>query len=280
MSPKRTAGAGRFAGKLWWWLILVACFSLSACGGARQQAESQPSENGEVDIDKLLNTPEQEKKQTAEEQEVLRLLGIATDETPPDSMQMDVAQAMAEKETAGDAPSEIERLQRELQDRDQQISILRNELATQERRLQELESSSVRKVKPGSGAQIRGVSVEFREGYERAMRFYNQHSYREALAAFSSLLAMDDKNSLSDNAQYWVGECYYGMGNYNQAVAEFQKVLSFTRSNKSDAALLKLGLCYIRLGDRSQARSELEQLIANFPKSEYVGKARTFLSRI
>lgn len=256
--------------------LLGMCMIFLACGGgARNKSEQRRDGQGEVDIDKLLSTSEQEKKQTAEEQEVLRLLGISPDDQTGDSSKMTPV------EPASDTASsdEVQRLERELQDRDQQISILRNELTAQDRRLQELQTTQARPVKISTRTQVAdGVSPAYRGAYEKAMNLYNRHNYREALAAFNNLLAMDDKNSLADNAQYWLGECYYALGNYNQAVAEFQKVFSFTRSNKSDAALLKLGLCYIRLGDRAQARSELEQLIANFPRSEYVGKARNFLA--
>jgi tol-pal system protein YbgF len=255
-------------------LAVIAAFV--ACGGARNKSEAQDEAQGEGDIDKMLTTSEQEKKQSAEEQEVLRLLGITTDDQTGDSSKMTPA---AEPEMEAGAPEEVQRLERELQDRDQQINILRNELAAQEKRLQELQSTKARPVNIATRPQVSGgVSADYRAAYEKAMSLYNRHNHREALAAFTNLLARDDRNSLADNAQYWVGECYYAMGNYNQAVAEFQKVLSFTRSNKSDAALLKLGLCYIRLGDRDQARSELEQLIANYPRSEYVGKARNFLA--
>jgi tol-pal system protein YbgF len=279
MALDHTATTGKHGRKLPLLFILLACFHLSACGGGRNKAESQTPEQGEVDIDKLLGTTEQEKKQSAEEQEVLRLLGINPDEPSADSMKM-ISTSTLPKDNANNAESEVERLQRELEERDRQISSMRAELSVQEQRLKELEARPARKVASAARVPLPGVSGEYRERYERAMRLYNQHNYREALTAFASLLATDDKNSLADNAQYWVGECYYGMGNYNQAVAEFQKVLSFTRSNKSDAALLKLGLCYIRLGDRLQARSELEQLIANYPNSEFVSKARTFLNRI
>jgi len=256
-------------------MVVALCATFLACGGGRNKAENQ-SDGGEADIDQLLSTSEQQKRQSAEEQEVLRLLGITPEDQANDSSKM-AAAAEPQDETA--SSDEVQRLERELQDRDQQIVILRNELASQERRLQELQTERARPVKIATRPQSAGgVSAEYRSAYEKAMSLYNRHNYREALASFANLLAMDDKNSLADNAQYWIGECYYALGNYNQAVAEFQKVLSFTRSNKSDAALLKLGLCYIRLGDRTQARSELEQLIANFPRSEYVGKARNFLA--
>jgi len=258
-------------------VTLAMAVLLVACGGARNKGESQSVDGeGGVDVDKMLSTSEQAKQQSAEEAEVLRLLGITPEKSAADSAKEMVPSAAA----SGVSASEVERLQQEVQSRDQQIIALRSDLAKQESAIQELETQLHARQSAASPVRIRGVSEEFRRQYEESMVQYNQRNYREALAGFSRLLAMDDKNSLSDNAQYWLGECYYGLGNYNQAVAEFQKVLSFNRSNKSDAVLLKLGLCYVRLGDRNQARSELQQLIANFPNSQYVDKARTYLSRL
>jgi tol-pal system protein YbgF len=116
--------------------------------------------------------------------------------------------------------------------------------------------------------------------YAEARNLYEQRRYAEAASAFQAILAENDKSSYADNCQYWIGECYYGMGKYAQAIAEFEKVFTFSRSNKSDAALLKLGLCYLLMGDRQQARSEFEQLIANYPNSQYVSKARKYLTRL
>ena len=85
---------------------------------------------------------------------------------------------------------------------------------------------------------------------------------------------------LSDNCQYWIGESYYGLRNYNQAIAEFEKVFSFANSNKIDDAQLKLGVCYLRLGDKAQARNEFDRLLSAYPSSEYKPVAQRYIARL
>ena len=97
---------------------------------------------------------------------------------------------------------------------------------------------------------------------------------------FSELINTDPNNSLSDNCQYWIGESYFGMVNYNQAIAEFEKVFSFSSSNKNDDAQLKLGVCYVKLGDLAQARAEFNRLLAVYPKSEYTSIAQKYISKL
>ena len=125
-----------------------------------------------------------------------------------------------------------------------------------------------------------GIKGNYKEDYQMALEEYYNRNYKQAIQMFEELLARDSSNSLADNCRYWIGECYYGLGNYNQAIIEFTKVFSFTKSNKMDDAQLKLGLCYWRLGDRDRAVQEFERLVNEYPDSEYVEKAREFLSKL
>jgi tol-pal system protein YbgF len=174
---------------------------------------------------------------------------------------------------------EIERLQRELSAKDQQVTDLRNTLMERDSRLQQLEqqaSTSQLRTRPANA--VTGGADGYLQRYAEARNLYEQRRYSDAIAVFQEILNENDKSSYADNCQYWIGECYYGLGKYEQAIAEFEKVFTFARSNKSDAALLKLGLCYVRLGERQQARSEFEQLLANYPSSPYVRNARRYLA--
>ncbi len=84
---------------------------------------------------------------------------------------------------------------------------------------------------------------------------------------------------MSDNCQYWIGESYYDMGNYEQAIISFEQVFSFTNSNKDDDAQLKLGICYHKLNNQEKAKEEFQRLITYYPDSEYVSIARSYLNK-
>ena len=86
-------------------------------------------------------------------------------------------------------------------------------------------------------------------------------------------------HSYADNAQYWIGESYYAMGRYQEAIMAFEKVFTFPQSNKNDWAQFKIGQCYFKMGDREQAQQEFQQLIDNYSDSELVPRARDYLAQ-
>jgi len=265
----------------WWILMLCIALLFTACGGSKNtDISTSESAEGEVDIDKLLSTPADQENQNAEDAEVLRLLGITPESTASETVTPQPA--VTETKTAPAAPDlqkEVERLQGELNAKNQQVTDLRNSLMERDARIQEMQQTPASMQTTRATRSITGANGATQR-YAEARNLYEQRRYSEAAAAFQQILAANDKSSYADNCQYWIGECYYGMGKFEQAIAEFEKVFTFARSNKSDAALLKLGLCYVRLGERQQARSEFEQLIANYPSSPYVQTARKYLARL
>jgi tol-pal system protein YbgF len=260
---------------------LIAGLLFSACGGSKNTNVSQTPEDG-VDIDNLLNSPADQEKQTADDAEVLRLLGI--EPTKPEAPKPEPAATPAITETpavSAEMQKEVERLQRELSAKDQQVNELRNTLMERDSRLQQLEQQAGQaQVRNRPAAPSTGGADGYLQRYAEARNLYEQRRYSDAMALFQEILNENDKSSYADNCQYWIGECYYGLGKFEQAIAEFEKVFKFTRSNKSDASTLKLGLCYVRLNDPQQARSWFEQLLARYPNSPYVANAQKYLTKL
>ncbi len=270
-------------------LLGLLCLAFLACGGRRSsvQTESRPGE--EVDIDKLLGSDEQQPvaQTTSEEDEVLRLLGLVPENKTETPKAETVAAEMTKSEPGtppANKPQEVERLERELQQKEQFISALQSNIGEKEKKIQTLQSEleQAKRVAMASNTanNARMISGDYAQRYARGRELYEQRKYREAIEVFSGLLREDDKNKLADNAQYWIGECQYGLRNFSQAMVEFEKILVFASSEKHDDAQLKIALCYLQQGDRAQAKSELEQLLATYPTSEYVAKARQYLGKL
>ena len=120
---------------------------------------------------------------------------------------------------------------------------------------------------------------EYGMRYQEALDVFHQHEYRQAINQFEQLLATDMNNDLSDNAQYWIGECYYAMGQYQEAIMAFEKVFTFRFSNKNDYAQFKIGQSYFKMGDKERANQEFQQLLDTYPDSELVARTRSYLSK-
>ena len=255
-------------------IFLFIIFFAYSCASNKPQTDFEAtSEPTSEDIDNLFGISEDEESSTQEsdEAEVLRLLGITKEESEeiPEPQTTDV-------ESEDNLKTEITDLESQLTQKESEIANLKSEIASKDQKISELETDVTRNAK----YEQYSASGDYREDYQIAFSEYNNRDYKTAINRFEALLSRDSNNSLSDNCQYWIGESYYGLGNFNQAIVEFTKVFSFNNSNKLDAAQLKLGLCYWKLGDKSKAREEFERLISNYPKSEYVEKAEYFLSRL
>ena len=60
--------------------------------------------------------------------------------------------------------------------------------------------------------------------YDAAYRDFSRGNYDLAIEGFRELLKYYPNMNLSDNAQYWIGECYYGLNKLSDATVR-SKVL-------------------------------------------------------
>ncbi len=112
--------------------------------------------------------------------------------------------------------------------------------------------------------------------YKEGQDLLNAEKQAEALSAFKSLVKHYPKNSLADNALYWMGEIHFSNKDYPAALIEFSKVANdYPGENKAPDALLKLGATYQQMGEKDKATAALKELIARYPKSEAAKKVKS-----
>jgi len=103
--------------------------------------------------------------------------------------------------------------------------------------------------------------------YRQALDALHAGHHATALGGFRKFLARFPRHDYDDNAQYWIGECYYDLGQYKSAVREFRRVVErYPRGNKVPDAMLKMGFARLALGDRRDGRQELESVRRLYPK--------------
>ncbi|HEY2462604.1 MAG TPA: tol-pal system protein YbgF [Steroidobacteraceae bacterium] len=108
-------------------------------------------------------------------------------------------------------------------------------------------------------------SGEDKGAYQAAFNLLKDGQYDRAIVAFQKFLVAYPDSSLSDNAQYWLGEAYYVNKAYPEAEASFQRVVDkYPQSRKLGDALLKIGFCRYELKQWQSAREVLGQVVARF----------------
>jgi len=97
---------------------------------------------------------------------------------------------------------------------------------------------------------------------------------------FERILSDYPSSNLADNAQYWIGECQYGLKQYQSALDAFHKVFQYDKTEKDDDAQFMLGQCYYYMGNLDSALVEFNRLKIDHPDSEYLGRAEAYIRRI
>lgn len=117
--------------------------------------------------------------------------------------------------------------------------------------------------------------VEPKQLYETAYGFLLQRDYGAAETAFSDFLTRFPSDSLSGNAQYWLGESHFVRGQYKAAAASFLKgYQTYAQSPKAADSLLKLAMSLDRLGQKDAACSSYAELSSKFPNAAQSVKTR------
>jgi len=113
------------------------------------------------------------------------------------------------------------------------------------------------------------------ELYRSAYEDYMRGNYDLATDGFGEYLRRWPNTELSDNALYWIGECYDAKEEPTKALEMFSKVLEdYPTSDKAAAAQLKKGLIYLKMGDQGQGVVNLQYVVYEHPGTREADLAR------
>jgi len=130
-----------------------------------------------------------------------------------------------------------------------------------------------------SASSILSSSPE-QQAYQNALNVCNARNYKEAITQFNDIIQQYPKGKYSDNCNYWIGECYFSLADYAQAIASFQRVQEFKNSSKADDALLRTGMAYLKMGQKAQTKEALQTLLDRYPGSDLAPRAKEYLSQV
>ncbi len=117
--------------------------------------------------------------------------------------------------------------------------------------------------------------------YSSAYNTFREGNYSKARTEFQNFLAAYPKSEYSDNAQFWIGECYFFENKYDQAILEYEKVVkNYPGGSRVAYALLKQGLSFLNLGDKISSKLLLQQVIKDYPNTNQARIARAKLQEI
>ena len=215
--------------------IFLFSASLLGCGGSSQSAKPQTSQNDVV----------------SQNVEIMDLRSSVI------ILQSEIIELKENLKLAGQLN---QALQKRIEERSSRLSTLEN-YTNRYSTTQSTESAP---------AELNSEYIE--DLYKTALTYYFDSNYEESITRFKQLINIDDSHDLSDNSQYWIGEAYFGLGNYQRALSAFEIVLTYPQSNKNDYAQFKIGLCLLKLKKEPQAYAAFQSFIDSYPESELISR--------
>jgi tol-pal system protein YbgF len=128
-------------------------------------------------------------------------------------------------------------------------------------------------MKPGAG---KALTLWTAGSYGEGLELLEQKNYAAALEAFTKFIKQNPGSKYVADAHYWIGECHYGLGKYNDAFLAFLTVPEkYVSSEKAPASYRMAALAMAKAnGILLDPIAILQILIEKFPQSEDAIKAR------
>lgn len=251
---------------------------------SQDHLDSNGTENSDLMTQLAVLDEEATKLEDFQRSEILEALGIdpasgsaingSEQDFLSEELFLDLEVEIAELEKLSNRKATVlDSLRQEMQETDHRLAALSNLVGEPARRLASSSQTAPR------FQSTSGSNSEFALFYQDALDDVYGKRFDQAISKFQELLRQqNDTDNLADNCQYWIGECYYAQGNYQLAVAEFERVFAFEKNNKVDDAQFMIGIALIKAGNSRLAQLELNNLLTFYQDSEYIARAeREFL---
>src|SRR5436853_4041225 len=136
-------------------------------------------------------------------------------------------------------------------------------------------------VAPPNSSAVPGGAPSADTLYSNGLRDITSGKYDLARSEFQDYLKYYGDTDLASNAQFYLGEIAYSQRQYQQAVAEYEKVLTnYPKSFKLAPARLKKGMALIELGQKNSGVKELREVVKRYPGTEEERRARARLKEL
>ncbi|MBY6185885.1 tol-pal system protein YbgF [Marinobacter hydrocarbonoclasticus] len=222
-----------------------------------------------------------------------------------------VVEAAPSSARSGDLNSRVERLERQMQARNQSQLQLQQTLDQMQREIGELRGQSenqayqieqmlqrqrqlyqdLAKLQSAPAAQAAPAStpsagspavssLSEADAYTQALNLATkERRFDDAIPAFRRFIEQYPESSYTPNAYYWLGQLLYNQGQLAEAATMFATVADkYPQSSKRSDSLLKQGLIADRQGDKAKAQGFFKQVISEYGGSSAAQMAQKHLN--
>ncbi|MCX6154538.1 MAG: tetratricopeptide repeat protein [Candidatus Kapabacteria bacterium] len=122
--------------------------------------------------------------------------------------------------------------------------------------------------------------AEKSEDLRGALEDISRKDYNNAIGKLNKIIEKDKSPKVQCQCNYYIGESYYHVKQYDKAITYFNKSLNYKNTENADIAQLMVAESYVKSGQADNGKKAYQQLIEKYPQSEYIPKARKMLQML
>jgi TolA-binding protein len=125
------------------------------------------------------------------------------------------------------------------------------------------------------GGQMEVPPIQSKDLYDNANRDRTGGKFDLALQEYADYLKWYGNTDMAPNAQYYIASIHAAQGDFENAVREYDMVITKypDNNNKIPDAMFGKGTALMRLGRRTDGGNEFRELIKRFPRNDLSTKA-------
>jgi tol-pal system protein YbgF len=184
-----------------------------------------------------------------------------------------------------DLVSQIEALKQEIARLRGQNEALTNEVAVLQKRSRDtyVELDGRLKSLEPKPVTLDGKSVtvgrDEQGAYDAALVLFRAGDFQGAIRSLQTFLVRYPQSAYVPSAHYWIGNAYYALKDYKNAIVSQQIVVDrFADTPRAPEALLNIAASQDELKQRAAARTTLQRLLKEYPDSESAKVAKERLA--
>ena len=128
---------------------------------------------------------------------------------------------------------------------------------------------------PPAAAEAPGAPSAGTDLYRQAYSDYARGNYDQALSSLEEFLRLHPADDRADDAQYLIGEVYFGQQKYPEAVGAYDRLLKdHADGERAASAHLRKGLALLEMNRTADAVIQFQHVVTAYPKSEEDRAAR------
>ena len=112
-------------------------------------------------------------------------------------------------------------------------------------------------VQPAAGSDSTR-EARFSADYGKALNLFRQRRYEDAIGVLDALLRDFPDHRFATHCRYWIGENYFGLRDYEKALAAFKRVLQNGNSMKEGSARLMIARAQARIAQKTKSTVSLK----------------------